>query len=206
MCQYTNLKLSIFINLLKSNLNLCYFCLCIQVFDISSLQIFTPQELDYLLCGRRELWEVILTNHAITNYSYSDLPCCMKINNLSLTSAGWYACGSYKIWPWIYCKEPCYSLCMIPFITIIFVICMRYQPILLDPKTSSFFSYLKLWESLHLSSNVPSVNSLLEHLGFHLGGLLCWIQSWLLWERYSIEILLDDNPRKKDYTLKKHPH
>ncbi|KAJ6985792.1 hypothetical protein NC653_023663 [Populus alba x Populus x berolinensis] len=28
-----------------------------QVFDISSLQIFTPQELDYLLCGRRELWE-----------------------------------------------------------------------------------------------------------------------------------------------------
>lgn len=31
----------------------------IQVFDISSLQIFTPQELDYLLCGRRELWEVI---------------------------------------------------------------------------------------------------------------------------------------------------
>jgi len=29
-----------------------------QVFDISSLQIFTPQELDYLLCGRRELWEV----------------------------------------------------------------------------------------------------------------------------------------------------
>lgn len=29
-----------------------------QVFDISSLQIFTPHELDYLLCGRRELWEV----------------------------------------------------------------------------------------------------------------------------------------------------
>ncbi|XP_022725559.1 E3 ubiquitin-protein ligase UPL3-like isoform X2 [Durio zibethinus] len=28
-----------------------------QVFDIASLQIFTPQEMDYLLCGRRELWE-----------------------------------------------------------------------------------------------------------------------------------------------------
>ncbi|XP_041015324.1 E3 ubiquitin-protein ligase UPL3-like [Juglans microcarpa x Juglans regia] len=28
-----------------------------QVFDISSLLIFTPHELDYLLCGRRELWE-----------------------------------------------------------------------------------------------------------------------------------------------------
>lgn len=31
-----------------------------QVFDISALQIFSPMELDYLLCGRRELWEVIL--------------------------------------------------------------------------------------------------------------------------------------------------
>ncbi|KAJ0969933.1 hypothetical protein J5N97_022810 [Dioscorea zingiberensis] len=28
-----------------------------QVFDITTLQIFSPQELDYLLCGRRELWE-----------------------------------------------------------------------------------------------------------------------------------------------------
>ncbi|KAF8406608.1 hypothetical protein HHK36_008697 [Tetracentron sinense] len=28
-----------------------------QVFDISSLQIFSPNELDYLLCGRKELWE-----------------------------------------------------------------------------------------------------------------------------------------------------
>ncbi|MQL95161.1 hypothetical protein Taro_027824 [Colocasia esculenta] len=28
-----------------------------QVFDISSLQIFSPDELDYLICGRRELWE-----------------------------------------------------------------------------------------------------------------------------------------------------
>lgn len=31
-----------------------------QVFDITTLQIFSPHELDYLLCGRRELWEVIL--------------------------------------------------------------------------------------------------------------------------------------------------
>ncbi|KAL3012530.1 hypothetical protein AAZX31_06G003300 [Glycine max] len=30
-----------------------------QVFDISSLQIFTPQELDNLLCGCRELWELL---------------------------------------------------------------------------------------------------------------------------------------------------
>jgi E3 ubiquitin-protein ligase TRIP12 len=28
-----------------------------QVFDISSLQIFSPQELDYLICGRQEIWE-----------------------------------------------------------------------------------------------------------------------------------------------------
>ncbi|KAF6170779.1 hypothetical protein GIB67_015731 [Kingdonia uniflora] len=28
-----------------------------QVFDISTLQIFSPNELDYLLCGRKELWE-----------------------------------------------------------------------------------------------------------------------------------------------------
>ncbi|KAL7584719.1 hypothetical protein Lser_V15G44695 [Lactuca serriola] len=29
-----------------------------QVFDVSSLQIFSPSGLDYLLCGRREMWEV----------------------------------------------------------------------------------------------------------------------------------------------------
>ncbi|KAL5199719.1 hypothetical protein ABZP36_020922 [Zizania latifolia] len=28
-----------------------------QVFDISSLKIFKPQELDYLICGRQEIWE-----------------------------------------------------------------------------------------------------------------------------------------------------
>ncbi|KAJ1277415.1 hypothetical protein BS78_04G002400 [Paspalum vaginatum] len=28
-----------------------------QVFDISSLHIFSPQELDYLICGRQEIWE-----------------------------------------------------------------------------------------------------------------------------------------------------
>lgn len=30
------------------------------MFDISSLQIFSPQELDYLICGRQEIWEVML--------------------------------------------------------------------------------------------------------------------------------------------------
>ncbi|KAH1109136.1 hypothetical protein GYH30_008502 [Glycine max] len=30
--------------------------------------------------------------------------------------------------------------------------------------------YLKLWESSHQSSNVPSVNLLLVHLGCHLEG------------------------------------
>uniref|UniRef100_A0A0E0MDG3 HECT-type E3 ubiquitin transferase n=1 Tax=Oryza punctata TaxID=4537 RepID=A0A0E0MDG3_ORYPU len=29
----------------------------LQVFDISSLKIFSPEELDYLICGRREIWE-----------------------------------------------------------------------------------------------------------------------------------------------------
>ncbi|KAJ3679918.1 hypothetical protein LUZ60_016196 [Juncus effusus] len=28
-----------------------------QVFEVSSLEIFSPHELDYLICGRRELWE-----------------------------------------------------------------------------------------------------------------------------------------------------
>ncbi|GKA02216.1 ABC transporter C family member 2-like protein [Tanacetum coccineum] len=31
---------------------------CIKVFDISALQIFSPDKLDYLLCGNTELWEV----------------------------------------------------------------------------------------------------------------------------------------------------
>lgn len=32
----------------------------VQVFQLSSLQIFSEDELDYLLCGRRELWAVSL--------------------------------------------------------------------------------------------------------------------------------------------------
>ncbi|TYI41205.1 hypothetical protein ES332_A01G003500v1 [Gossypium tomentosum] len=43
-----------------------------QVFDIASLQIFTPQELDYLLCGRRELWEAeTLTDHIKFDHGYT---------------------------------------------------------------------------------------------------------------------------------------
>ncbi|XP_020237991.1 E3 ubiquitin-protein ligase UPL3 [Cajanus cajan] len=43
-----------------------------QVFDISSLQIFTPQELDNLLCGRRELWEAeTLADHIKFDHGYT---------------------------------------------------------------------------------------------------------------------------------------
>ncbi|KAG5064939.1 hypothetical protein AAZX31_04G003500 [Glycine max] len=43
-----------------------------QVFDISSLQIFTPQELDNLLCGRRELWEAeTLADHIKFDHGYN---------------------------------------------------------------------------------------------------------------------------------------
>ncbi|OEL15032.1 E3 ubiquitin-protein ligase UPL3 [Dichanthelium oligosanthes] len=43
-----------------------------QVFDISSLQIFSPQELDYLICGRRELWEPeILLEHIKFDHGYT---------------------------------------------------------------------------------------------------------------------------------------
>ncbi|CAM0907851.1 unnamed protein product [Alopecurus aequalis] len=43
-----------------------------QVFDISSLQIFSPQELDYLICGRRELWEAdTLVEHIKFDHGYT---------------------------------------------------------------------------------------------------------------------------------------
>ncbi|KAK8625185.1 hypothetical protein V6N13_090061 [Hibiscus sabdariffa] len=43
-----------------------------QVFDIASLQIFNPQELDYLLCGRRELWEAeTLADHIKFDHGYT---------------------------------------------------------------------------------------------------------------------------------------
>ncbi|KAG8503728.1 hypothetical protein CXB51_001710 [Gossypium anomalum] len=43
-----------------------------QVFDVASLQIFTPQELDYLLCGRRELWEAeTLADHIKFDHGYT---------------------------------------------------------------------------------------------------------------------------------------
>ncbi|KAF7006202.1 hypothetical protein CFC21_021261 [Triticum aestivum] len=43
-----------------------------QVFDISSLQIFSPQELDYLICGRRELWEPeTLVEHIKFDHGYT---------------------------------------------------------------------------------------------------------------------------------------
>ncbi|KAF5182988.1 E3 ubiquitin-protein ligase upl3-like, partial [Thalictrum thalictroides] len=42
------------------------------VFDISSLQIFSPNELDYLLCGRRELWEAeTLVDHIKFDHGYT---------------------------------------------------------------------------------------------------------------------------------------
>uniref|UniRef100_A0A803NFC9 HECT-type E3 ubiquitin transferase n=1 Tax=Cannabis sativa TaxID=3483 RepID=A0A803NFC9_CANSA len=43
-----------------------------QVFDISSLQIFTPYELDHLLCGRREMWEAeTLSDHLKFDHGYT---------------------------------------------------------------------------------------------------------------------------------------
>ncbi|XP_077246615.1 E3 ubiquitin-protein ligase UPL3-like [Tasmannia lanceolata] len=43
-----------------------------QVFDITSLQIFSPHELDYLLCGRRELWEAeTLVDHIKFDHGYT---------------------------------------------------------------------------------------------------------------------------------------
>ncbi|CBI17334.3 unnamed protein product, partial [Vitis vinifera] len=43
-----------------------------QVFDISSLQIFSPHELDYLLCGRRELWKMeTLVDHIKFDHGYT---------------------------------------------------------------------------------------------------------------------------------------
>ncbi|WOG84167.1 hypothetical protein DCAR_0103348 [Daucus carota subsp. sativus] len=43
-----------------------------QVFDIAALQIFSPDELDYLLCGRRELWKMeSLADHIKFDHGYN---------------------------------------------------------------------------------------------------------------------------------------
>ncbi|CAN1192510.1 E3 ubiquitin-protein ligase UPL3 [Linum perenne] len=43
-----------------------------QVFDLASLQIFSPLELDNLLCGRRELWEAdTLVDHIKFDHGYT---------------------------------------------------------------------------------------------------------------------------------------
>ncbi|KAK9690767.1 hypothetical protein RND81_09G153000 [Saponaria officinalis] len=43
-----------------------------QVFDVTSLQIFYPNELDYLLCGRRELWKPeTLVDHIKFDHGYT---------------------------------------------------------------------------------------------------------------------------------------
>lgn len=43
-----------------------------QVFDITSLQIFSPDELDCLLCGRRELWKPeMLVDHIKFDHGYT---------------------------------------------------------------------------------------------------------------------------------------
>ncbi|MFS7930047.1 putative HECT domain, armadillo-like helical, HECT, E3 ligase catalytic domain-containing protein [Helianthus anomalus] len=43
-----------------------------QVFDISALQVFSPSELDYLLCGRGELWEAdTLVEHIKFDHGYT---------------------------------------------------------------------------------------------------------------------------------------
>lgn len=46
---------------------------CKQVFDITSLQIFNSNELDHLLCGRRELWEVLIHRISTILASYWNL-------------------------------------------------------------------------------------------------------------------------------------
>ncbi|KAF8410414.1 hypothetical protein HHK36_002943 [Tetracentron sinense] len=68
------------INSLSLSLSLSL-CICVsgidvlrdnQVFDISFLQIFSPHELDYLLCGRRELWEAeTLVDHIKFDHGYT---------------------------------------------------------------------------------------------------------------------------------------
>nr|KAJ0190324.1 hypothetical protein LSAT_V11C800424270 [Lactuca sativa] len=54
-----------------------------QVFDVSSLQIFSPSELDYLLCGRREMWEAdTLVEHIKFDHGYtSKSPVVINVNN-----------------------------------------------------------------------------------------------------------------------------
>nr|KAJ0198422.1 hypothetical protein LSAT_V11C700379550 [Lactuca sativa] len=43
-----------------------------QVFEASSLEIFSPSELDYLLCGRREMWEAdTLVEHIKFDHGYT---------------------------------------------------------------------------------------------------------------------------------------
>ncbi|KAG8368087.1 hypothetical protein BUALT_Bualt15G0008800 [Buddleja alternifolia] len=43
-----------------------------QVFDISTLKVFSPNELDYLLCGRRELWKAeSLVDHIKFDHGYT---------------------------------------------------------------------------------------------------------------------------------------
>ncbi|KAG6411974.1 hypothetical protein SASPL_124630 [Salvia splendens] len=43
-----------------------------EVFDVSTLQIFSPNELDYLLCGRRELWKAeSLADHIKFDHGYT---------------------------------------------------------------------------------------------------------------------------------------
>ncbi|XP_021775478.1 E3 ubiquitin-protein ligase UPL3-like [Chenopodium quinoa] len=43
-----------------------------QVFDVTSLQIFSPDELDCLLCGRRELWKPdMLVDHIKFDHGYT---------------------------------------------------------------------------------------------------------------------------------------
>uniref|UniRef100_A0A7N0T0D4 HECT-type E3 ubiquitin transferase n=1 Tax=Kalanchoe fedtschenkoi TaxID=63787 RepID=A0A7N0T0D4_KALFE len=43
-----------------------------QVFDIATLQIFSPGELDYLLCGRREMWKAeSLADHIKFDHGYT---------------------------------------------------------------------------------------------------------------------------------------
>ncbi|XP_011092986.1 E3 ubiquitin-protein ligase UPL3 isoform X1 [Sesamum indicum] len=43
-----------------------------QVFDITTLQIFSPYELDHLLCGRRELWKAeSLADHIKFDHGYT---------------------------------------------------------------------------------------------------------------------------------------
>lgn len=176
-----------------------------QVFQLSALQIFSENELEYLLCGRRESWLVSW------HWCYTKTTCLLNFVLIyPVSQCQQMFCNSYilspieivetgcfshaagvttrppEIWSWLYCDESsyteCKSLLLSWFVNLVFVCLYSIWKVkrgIVEVSHSKRFNFRCWisWVNSHLMNNEHFCGLLLEHHTFHLVDLQRWLQS-----------------------------